>query len=320
MHRSALLLLIAAICGSARADVFSQTVGFTSATHATGASGLAQPLIATTLFTGVVASNTLSTLTAGGANLNLGAKLAADQPCYVEITSGPLVGHRFDVDIAVTIDLASAVVGLDLSAASHSTLASLDANSLLGAGFALRRHATLATLQARFSPALVGSDDPSVADSVTLYDPSGGGYTLYHLRADGATWRRPGSTTDQRARVIPPDQSLVVRLRSGAKTSVLVGEARGHAFRLNLAAGQQAFATGFPVPLSLAAAPAESVRVLPAGASVFTRYHLSDDGASWLTESGANVSASSAPLAPDAALLVSRATAATGLLIANPAR
>jgi hypothetical protein len=192
-------------------------------------------------------------------------------------------------------------LALALGGTTHSTLGSLPNNALAGSRIVVRPHVTLATLQGMITPALVGGNKGASADGVRIY--SNGEFVRYSLAADGAKWTRGGSNTDYRNLIIPPDASVVTEIASGTKKWIHTGVVRTNAFRKNLIAGVQSFASGFPQDLSFVqvgafvdpSTPAENRWTGAAesseadwfenGASTLTipfkRYFLREDGSTW---------------------------------------
>lgn len=278
----------------------SSPVGVMTAAVPRGPSGLALPLIAEDLFAAGVEANTPARVAFAAPGANLGALLTSGLPYYLEVVTGALEGERFDLDVEATIASADASVTLDLGPGSFSTLPALADGALAGALCVLRPHATLAGLQALLAPGLSGSEHALLADGVRVLE--NGELAFYYLRQDGETWSRPGQIDDFRAKALPPDASLLLEAKSAGQTWLLAGRVRANAFRRNLVAGLQSFATGFPVDLSPAAvrafvdpsAPlatrwtghnnplrADSVQVLFKPGRPVDFYYLRSDGTAW---------------------------------------
>jgi hypothetical protein len=243
------VLLAAALASSAEAQttVRSSPVGVVSQLAPRGESGLALPLVAADVFVGLVESNEAATLVFPAGAGDVGALLAAEGKYYVEVVTGGLEGERLDVDTEGTIAAADSRILLLLGPGTSSTLAALPPSSLAGARCVLRPHATLASLQRMFTPPLVGRDQFLLADGVQVLE--GGALHIYYLRGDGVTWSRVGASGDFRHHVLPPDAGVLVGIRA-AREWRHAGGVRTNAFRKNLVAGIQAFATGFPQDLS----------------------------------------------------------------------
>lgn len=333
--------LLAAFCASllsahAGTTVSSAPYGaMTSSLSTTGTSGagLAFPLISGDVFAGRIASNTTNTLSFETAGL--AATLNASEKYYVEIVSGPLEGERYDLNTATTIS--SGVATLDLAATSNSTSNTLAAGALAQARAIVRPHVTLGKLSAMFTPALVGNASNALADGVRIY---GGpmGQTSYYLRTDG-TWRSTPTAADQSSLVIPPDSSVIVLLRSGAKQWSHLGAVRTNVFRKKLKVGLQSFATGFPLDLSAVqigaftdpaeaaavrwtgsdtVAQADTLRVYDAATDTYKINYLRADGLSWYASGGATDISATPFLPAQGALLVGRIKADAGYLIIRP--
>jgi hypothetical protein len=244
---SALLMAAAAPAAFAQVSAATSPYGVMSVSLPKGSRGIAAPLPAQNLFVGLTTVNTASAISLTESSGDPRTALAGAGACYVEILTGGLEGERFDVDLDATATGSGAIV-LKLGAGTHSTLTALGVGALAQAQIIVRPHLTLARLQAAISPALVGSNSPGTADGVQIFD--GADWARYHLRADGATWVKTGESGDVRHLVIPPDVSVVMDLKSGAKTWLHQGVVRTNVFRKNLVVGPQAFATGFPLALS----------------------------------------------------------------------
>lgn len=235
---------LAAVPLPGQVTVKSNPVGVLSAQVNRGGAGLAFPLIAEDLFVGIVSANTGTALTFAPGDGNLGALLAAEGRYYVEVVTGALEGERFDLDAAATVAAAGPTLALGFGGNTFSTLPTLASDALVGARCVLRPHATLAGVQAMFSPALRGHNLFLIADGVHILEANA--LRFYFLRGDNATWNAVGSSSDQRNKVIPPDASVILDLKSGPKQWLQQGVVRANAFRKNLKSGLQSFASGYP--------------------------------------------------------------------------
>jgi len=334
-HRITLLAAFCAGLLSAHGGttVTSAPYGAMTSSLSTSTAGLAFPLISQDVFAARIASNTSSTITFEASGV--AAALTAGNRYYVEIVTGPLEGERFDLNTATTISSGTAT--LDLSAASNSTTNTLAADVLAQARAVVRPHVTLAKLGAMFSPALVGNTSNALADGVRIY---GGpmGQTTYYLRTDG-TWRTTPAAADQSALVIPPDSSVIMVLRSGAKQWTHLGAVRTNAFRKKLKTGLQSFATGFPLDLSAvqvgafvdpleaaavrwtgsdALGQADTFRVHDSATDTYKVHYLRGDGSSWYVAGGSTDLSATPFLTAQGALVVGRQKSDPGYLIIRP--
>lgn len=251
VHTAASLLVAASFVPhgmDAQVTVNSAPVGVMSLNAGTGDTGLAFPLIIEDVFVGVASGNAGSSLQFPPESGSIAALLSEGVRYYAEVQTGLLEGERLDVDTAATLAAGGPTVVLDLGASSHSTLPNVGADALAGARVVLRPHVTLAGIQAMFTPALVGNDHFNFADGILIHGP--GGYVLHHLKSDGVTWVEKKGAVDMSARVIPPDVSVQLKIKSGARQWIHVGNVRVNDFRKNLIAGVQSLATGYPVDLS----------------------------------------------------------------------
>ena len=184
------------------------------------------------------ASLTLATSSGGG---NLASVFPPDVSCYAEITGGPWVGHRFEIDEAAT---AGSVLQLLASHPLH-TRALTD---LAGAPLAVRPHWTLGTL---YPPdQFKGTTSPTTADQVLTYPrPS---FATHWLLDPGtnARWVRgdDAGMADAGNLPIPPGEGVFVERRDAALTVLDLGEVRPHAMARNLTAGDTLHTSGWPLP------------------------------------------------------------------------
>jgi hypothetical protein len=161
----------------------------------------------------------------------------------------------------------------------------------------------------------------------------------YYLRSDGVTWRKAGSTTDFSGMIIPPDQSVMLQMRSGAKELRQEGLIRNNAFRINIKAGIQAAATGFPDSLSPVEfgattnllvpqlttwvgsnqqSQADGILVFDPSRGSFVTYYLRADGFTWRA-SGSTVDLSASKfLKPDSIIMVKRRNPDSQGLVPRP--
>ena len=334
------ITLLAALCAGlfsaahAGTTVTSAPYGAMTATLADDSAGLAFPLIAEDVFTSRISANNGSQLTLE--TPGLASALSAGGQYYVEIVTGPLEGERFDLKTTSTIN--SGKVLLDLGNSSNSTSNKLQKNVLAGARAVVRPHVTLAKLGAMFSPALVGHANNAHADGIAVFGDS---ITeiFYFLRPDG-TWRTWPWSPDESARIIPPDTSVVLMLRSGTKQWTHLGGVRTNVFRKKLRPGLQGFATGFPVdlsPVQIGAfadpqAPsstrwtgsniplfADSLSVYDSEDASFKLHYLRGNGTSWYLVGGGSTNLAFTPFIPaQGATVLNRRKADPDYLIIRP--
>lgn len=285
------------------------------------------PLVPDELMTGTLASVSGTQAVFPVGFDAVGSRLEANGAYYLEILGGSAAGERYDIDTAATIASGNAAVVVALGPATHSTEGRLDP-AAAGSLAVVRRHMTLEQIPSLLSPALVGSDDPAQADGIYLYES--GGFVRYSLRADGATWVRGSDPTDKRHVVIPPDESVVFDLKSGAHQLICTGQVRTTVFRKNLRPGYQSWASGFPVDLTPAqaggfvdrsisadrrwlgsdtAAQADAFTWFAPESDSFVLCFLRGDGASWRRPGRTDDQSGAAFLRTDTAILSSRTNA-----------
>lgn len=299
---AALAAAVIGLGGALHADtvVSSVPVGVMSRSLDAGTSGLAFPLIHEDAFVGIVAANTDDTLVFTDTAGDVGAAIHAQGRWYAEVATGPLEGERFDIDTAATLAAGDGTLVLSFGSGSHSTVPTLGADALAGSRVIVRPHVTLSDLPSMFAQSLAGDNKHNKADGVQVYEASG--YAFYFLHSNGLDWGKKGAAGKFGGLVLPPDTSIQVVLRSAPKGWLHEGVVRSNAFRKNLAAGTQAFATGFPValsPVDLGAfanvgVPAETqwkgdadpeladgIQLSALIPPAFNRYFLDADGLTW---------------------------------------
>jgi hypothetical protein len=320
----------------AQAEVVLPPAGVLISAIPEGLSGMSFPLVPEELVTGTLVSASGAQAVFPAALGAIGPRLQSEGAYYLEILGGAAAGERYDLDTAATMAAGNTTVVVAFGAATHSTGDSLDP-AVAGTLAAVRRHMTLAQLSSLFSPALTGSDDPAQADGLYLYES--GSFVRYSLRADGATWVRGSDPTDERHVVIPPDESVMLDLKSGPRQLVCLGQVRTTVFRKNLRPGDQSWASGFPVDLTPAqaggfadlATPVERRWVgsgVAAQADAFTWFapesysfvmcFLRGDGASWRRPGRPEDQSGARLLRSDTAVLLRRAQADPAYRISPP--
>jgi hypothetical protein len=320
----------------------SKPVGIINADVPAGLSGFSFPLIEKEILSSTIAMNDAANV--AGRNLQYVVFISSTPPAegltpggkyYLEITSGPREGDRFEVDQALTAAATPGVLVIDL-ASTNTTFSGLTKDMLLGATASIRPHMTLAKIQAMFDPPLVGNNNLSLADSLLVFNATSA--ITYYLRADGVTWRKAGTTADFSSMVIPPDQGVMLQLRSGAKALTHQGVVRGNAFRINFKPGLQPSATGFPASLSpvefgAIANPvipqagwigsnvqsqADGIMVFDQAKGSFTSYYLRSDGLTWRTSGSVSDQSGAKILRHDSFFMVKRQNADDQMLIPKP--
>ncbi|CAN5134147.1 hypothetical protein BH23VER1_BH23VER1_30870 [soil metagenome] len=165
---------------------------------------------------------------------------------FVEVASGPAVGHRFELDVAGTM---ASVLALDLLS-PRSTASSLP-EGVHGATIVIHRHWTLA--DAYPLAIMRGGTSPHAEDHVRFFGPAG--YTSYFLLDFGEPyhyWTGVGDNTlkNRSGEVIAPGQGMSILKKRTGVTLLRAGEVRTHDFLQPLSNLYSLVAEGFPVPLS----------------------------------------------------------------------
>jgi hypothetical protein len=229
--------------GSPEAEAVSSAHGwshreFAAATQQT----LSIPLVRDERFAGKVAAAKGGTVTLGGP-----ASLTLDEgEYYLEVIDGPHEGHRIEVDEPAS---SGATVSLDLGD-GLSTLS--DTDGLAGARVVLRPHRTLENTlpPARFH----AGANPAQADRVMFFNTAANAFEVFWLSAYGGEirWVRDGDATlkNAGARVIAPDEGMMVQARSQSAAVLITGQVRDWKFALPIRTGAQLVGTGYPVAMS----------------------------------------------------------------------
>jgi hypothetical protein len=275
-------------------------------------------------------SSTTTSITLSGAT-NVGALLTSGLPYYVEAISGPLVGDRFDVDTAATITAANGSVVINTSSANNTF--TLAASSAVGSQFALRKHVTLAQIQASCSSALVGNNVAANADQIWFYSSATDTFNIYYLRADLVNWRASGSTANVPNTAVPAGVGIFFRKVTSPTTLVSTGGVRINNFSLPLQTGLSLNAPAYPVSFSPSdfggtaangwtgnntAANADQLQTYDSATDSFVSYYLRLDGTTW-RQSGTTTAVTTNKLfAYDSAYLVSRKTANQDYTLISP--
>ena len=314
---------------SAETVVEGEPSGVMSAQLNPGTHPLSFPLIRSEVFAGIVASNHDGSITF--ASGDVASALSAGEKYYLEVVTGPFEGDRIDLAAA-----SGPVAMVAFGASTHSTVSSLDHNALIGARLVIRRHTTLKAIATQFSPTLVGHNSAAIADQVLVYQ--NGSLSRYYLRGDGASWREPGKTADQRDLVIPPDASVLVQLKSGPKRWLHHGAVRANGFRVNLTPGIRTFSSGFPMNLSFIDVggfvdpqlpanvrwvgsdneTADGIQIYNPASNAFDAYYLRADGTSWIRAGDTVDRAGEKKLEARSMLLIKRTNADPDYIIVRP--
>lgn len=294
--------------------VSTPIVGFQTKSIGAGLSGVGLPLLnPDTLKT---SATTLSGQSLGlSGQSNVGSLLNSSKQYYLEVYSGTLKGDRFDLDTAATISAASDSVILSSSSANNTFPVGSIGTSLNGQTIAVRPHLTLADLDTMCSPALVGNNSLSSADSIAFTE--NGALIYFSKRTDGS-WRRSGSAQNFSDKVIPPGTGVFVKKASGSTTLTQTGVVRDNDFARPYVTGMELQAPGFPLdrtPIEIGVVPGSGttdwfggtvstgdyISVISSGALV--KYSLRTDGSLVRSGNPSDFKNSSIVLGADAQLV-----------------
>jgi len=312
--------------------VSTPIVGFQKTTVPVGLSTAGFPLLNADLIKTSATSLSSNALTLSG-ETNVGAKLTAGDPYYIEVYTGSLKGDRFDVDTAATISAANGSVILNSSSGNNTYSVASIASSLDGQTIALRQHITLDQIRQMATPALVGNNSANSADQIQLFNPSTKVYEQYFLRGDGVTWRKVG-TVDVSTKVpVPPGVGVFILKKTGVTDLIATGAVRNNDFARPLVTGLQLTAPGFPVdrsPQSLgmtstngwtannSANSADQIQVYNPTTKAYDQYFLRSDGVTWRKVGTLDSFTAAELFSGSRGAFISRKTADSGLVINNP--
>lgn len=213
------------------------------------------PFLECAVFTGTVDAVNGQDLdfTESAGPFNLGSLLEPGVAYYLEVETGDLAGHRFDV-----VSGANAVLTIandsDLGSAAppYNSVTGAAPALLVGDRVALHRHRTLGGLFPASSLGASGIQD--TADEVQLF--SGNSWEIYWLyNGDGpARWVDASQVglADMGSRVVPPGQGMFFQNRTQATSILSYGEVRAYGFASPYAAGANLVGGGYPIDQSAA--------------------------------------------------------------------
>ncbi len=244
-----------------RADVTvsSDPVGFYRIPLVTGYQMIGVTLVKSPVLSTLIDASTASTVTSSEGSVDVGSLLDPAKEYYLEVVEGPAsvedehVGHRLEVDVAATIDAATAsgVVVID---PAHERNTAFPAPDLSGYRFELRPHITLG--ESFDKDQLHGSLQLSKCDQVQFFN--GSSFKPYYLFAQS---NEPGALkiwgefnfTSAEDKVIPPGVGLVFKRSDEASSSadlIITGRVRTNPFYQLLEPGFNFVAEPYPITTS----------------------------------------------------------------------
>lgn len=240
------------------ACAFAQTattdpVGFTKFSIPTGRKAVGVNLLNPVLVSGVVSSNTDTTITLSGV-ASVGSLLASGSLYYVEVVGGgssTYVGDRVDVNTDATIAAQSGTVVLS-TVGEGNTFGSLSADLLKGYRVVLRKHVTIGQVfGTKGNTPMRGGAIAASADQILFY--RGGAFETYFLlrNSSGSTEQwvmvNGGSTNRDNTPIYPGTGVIVNRTGATPVEITFTGDVRTNAVSRPLMAGYNLVANGFPV-------------------------------------------------------------------------
>jgi len=329
---ASLLVLFSTGASNAQSTVSTPIVGFQKFSVPTGLSTAGFPLLNPDLLKASASSVSSNAVTLAGES-NVGAKLSAGEPYYIEVYSGALKGDRFDVNTAATIAAANGTVILDGSSANNTLAVAAIAAQLDGATVALRKHITLEQVQGMSSSPLVGNNSAAAADQIQLYDTAAGAYVGYFLRADGVTWRKVGTVAAANKTPIPPGTGVFISKQGSPVELTSAGTVRQNDFAIPYVAGLQLKAPAYPLDITPAgigatgangwvgnnsATVADQIQVYNPTAGAYDGYFLRADGTTWRKVGTVTTVTTSTLASSSQAYFVSRNSANADSILVNP--
>ena len=205
------------------------------------------PFLDCGIFSGTVASNTTSgiNITLSGGD-NFATSLVPGKSYYVEVLSGPMAGHHWNIINGSTAT--SIAVGTGSKA--------LTANALAGASIVVHEAKTIAGL---FPPTLYkAGSNANNADKILTYDPNSvAKWSVYYLAdltagGQGIHWVKQGDNTlsPQDGLALDPCQGIFIHHRAAAISTTQVGHVRQTPLACPLSVGQNLIGAGYPVDQS----------------------------------------------------------------------
>ena len=218
----------------------SQPIGFYQLELGVGYQTVGVSVVNPALFGSWIASSGETTITSSDGTVDVGSLLDVAKAYYVEAVEGPegsadpLVGQRFEVDVAATIGggTADGVVVLKMDAEATTWgdgAAPTSAPDLAGYRFEMRAHVTLGQV---FDPSLLyGSTNFANADQIQVFN--GSGFSIYYVLGDNnsfAQWTKQagGNFSSQDNLPILPGQGLIFK-RSASSPGPVTLRVRGMA-------------------------------------------------------------------------------------------
>jgi hypothetical protein len=207
-------------------------------------------------FVTLVESSGSDSITANEGNVDVGSLLVASKAYYIEVVEGPTgvsdehVGHRFEVDVAGTIDggTGDGITKLNMASPTNTVLSLPD---IAGYRMELRAHITLA--EAFPKEPLFASFDYGLADQVQVF--TGSSFSAVYLlgsngEGDLKAWANFGGTIVLDDLPILPGQGLLYKRSSQAPANtdlIMSGKVRANPFFQRLDPGFNFVAEAFPV-------------------------------------------------------------------------
>lgn len=191
-----------------------------------------------------------------GQSPDFAALLDADEAYYLEITghtyaaTAPLIGQRFEVDVAVTRALADNRLKLADSARNTMELPASLAE-LRDYRVTVRPHWTLGGLMGQGADTGLNAGGLNAADQVHTWD---NGFSVYYFRQSTLSphWRNAATgTANHNQTVIAPGEGFFFKRQSGDWEKMIEGEVRVTSFAIGaIPAAGRLIGPGFPVDLS----------------------------------------------------------------------
>jgi hypothetical protein len=197
-------------------------------------------------YSGKVASQAVQSVTTVAGSVS--GLLDSSARYYIEFTSGPAEGHRFDLAAAGS---AGKSLVLDFSPEANNSRSTLPAG-LAGSQFVVRRHFTVADV---YPPSLFnGGRDPALVDQLQFF--VGNGYDSIFLLDPGdgspAFWTSSSNAllADAGLRILPPGHGCFIKKNASSSNVMTYGQIRVNQFIQPLKIGLNMLGAPYPKDLS----------------------------------------------------------------------
>ncbi len=246
------------------AEAATETGGWVKSDWGTECRTYNNPFVSCPVFSGIVdgVNGQQLDLQTSAAGSNLASVLLPGAYYYLEVVSGDLAGHRFDITGTGTAAMTLANDGLLFApTAPFNTMTGALPATLAGDHFVVRVHTTLGQMFP--IGAFTAGAGQDTADQVQTY--ANGAFITYWLYQNGGSpkWARvgDGSLSDQGNIVIPPGQGTFINCLGAPGSLLAFGKIRQNDFIQPLMPGNNLVRGGYP----MAESPLSRAMTIPGG-------------------------------------------------------